>query len=242
MKRNILVVLILAVFTIQISAGQTKKKKSDATMELKSFTDTISYIIGSDVGANLKKNNIEVNADIFSIALNKALTGTDSLISMEKRQEIMTRFQKDLQTKQQEKNAVESQKNKATGKAFLDENKKKPGVVELPSGLQYKVISQGTGPKPTAEDEVEVNYEGKFIDGKIFDSSYERKQSVSFPLNGVIKGWTEGLQLMNTGSTYEFYIPYDLGYGEQGFSEIPGGSTLIFKVELISIKAKEQSE
>jgi FKBP-type peptidyl-prolyl cis-trans isomerase FklB len=240
MKRKVLIVLSLVVFSTQIASSQNHKKNPKGGVVLKTFSDTISYIIGSDVGGNLKKNNIEVNSDLFSIGLNNALKGTDSLFSIEIRQEIMTRFQKELTAKQQEKSNVESGKNKLAGKAFLEENKKKPGVVELPSGLQYKVLTNGSGPKPTAEDEVEVNYEGKFLDGKIFDSSYDRKQSVSFPLTGVIKGWTEGLQLMNTGSTYEFYIPSDLGYGDKGFSEITGGSTLIFKVELISIKQKEQ--
>jgi len=242
MKRKILIVLILVISATQIASSQNNKKNTKGGVVLKTFTDTISYIIGSDVGGNLKKNNIEVNSDLFSIGLNDALKGADSLFSMEKRQEIMTKFQKDLQGKQQAKNDAESVKNKAAGKAFLEENKKKPGVVELPSGLQYKVITNGTGPKPKADDEVEVNYEGKFLDGKIFDSSYERKQSVSFPLSGVIKGWTEGLQLMNTGSTYEFYIPSDLGYGDKGFSEITGGNTLIFKVELISIKEKDKDK
>ncbi|MEI6851751.1 MAG: FKBP-type peptidyl-prolyl cis-trans isomerase [Bacteroidota bacterium] len=240
MKRKILIVLCIVFSTIQIASSQSHKKGKDTKVVLKTFNDSISYIIGSDVGGNLKKNNIEVNTDLFNIGLENGLKGGDSLISVEKRQQIMTKFQKELAAKQQEKNNAESTKNKLAGKTFLEENKKKPGVVELPSGLQYKVITNGTGPKPKADDEVEVNYEGKFLDGKIFDSSYDRKQSVSFPLTGVIKGWTEGLQLMNTGSTYEFYIPSDLAYGDKGFSEISGGSTLIFKVELISIKAKEQ--
>lgn len=240
MKRKLLIVLSLVVFSIQIVSSQNHKKNSKDNVVLKTFTDTISYIIGSDVAGNLIKNSIDINKDIFFAAFDKKLKNNDSLFSQEQRQQIMTRFQKELTAKQQEKNNAESEKNKIAGKAFLEENKKKPGVVELPSGLQYKVITNGSGPKPTAEDEVEVNYEGKFLDGKIFDSSYERKQSVTFPLSGVIKGWTEGLQLMNTGSTYEFYIPSDLGYGDKGFSEITGGSTLVFKVELISIKQKEQ--
>jgi FKBP-type peptidyl-prolyl cis-trans isomerase len=240
MKRKILIALCIVLSTIQITSSQSHKKGKDSKVVLKTFNDSISYIIGSDVGGNLKKNSIEVNTDLFNQGLINGLKGGDSLISVEKRQLIMTKFQKEMTAKQQEKSNAESGKNKLAGKTFLDENKKKPGVVELPSGLQYKIITNGTGAKPKADDEVEVNYEGKFLDGKIFDSSYDRNQSVSFPLTGVIKGWTEGLQLMNTGSTYEFYIPSDLAYGDKGFSEISGGSTLIFKVELISIKAKEQ--
>ena len=121
----------------------------------------------------------------------------------------------------------------------MKENKNREGIIELPSGLQYKIISPGTGAKPSADDEVTVNYEGRFLDGKIFDSSYERNEPASFPLNGVIKGWTEGLQLMNTGAVYELYIPSQLAYGDNGGGPIPGGATLVFKVELLSIKAKQ---
>jgi len=240
MKSKILVVLCLVIFSIQIGSAQNQKKNSKDKIVLKTFNDSISYIIGSDVAGNLMKNAIEINEDVFFKGFDKKLKNNDSLFTQEQRQQIMTRFQKEMTAKQQVKSDAESQKNKATGKAFLDENKKKPGVVELPDGLQYKIIKNGDGPKPKPEDEVEVNYEGKFLDGKIFDSSYDRKQSVSFPLNGVIKGWTEGLQLMNVGSTYEFYIPSDLAYGDKGFSQIGGGATLIFKVELISIKAKDK--
>jgi len=240
MKRKILMVLSIVVFATQIVSSQTHKKDSKDNVVLKTFNDTISYIIGSDVAGNLMKNSIEINKDVFFTAFAKRLINQDSLFTQDERQKIMTRFQQDITAKQTAKSSAEAGGNKTAGKAFLDANKKKPGVVELPSGLQYKVITNGTGPKPKAEDEVEVNYEGKFLDGKIFDSSYDRKQSVSFPLSGVIKGWTEGLQLMNVGSVYELYIPSDLGYGDKGFSDIPGGSTLIFKVELISIKDKDK--
>ncbi len=238
MKTKILVALFIVVSTMGSAFSQNHKKHTKSKVELKTFNDTISYIIGSDVGGNLKKNSIEVNTDIFGIGLTNALNGSDSLFSVEKRQEIMTKFQKDVTAKQQAIQASEGIKNKAIGQTFLDENKKKNGVVTLPSGLQYKVIVQGSGAKPSPNDEVTVNYEGKFIDGKIFDSSFDRKQTATFTLTGVIKGWTEGLQLMSVGSTYELYIPYDLAYGEKGFGQIPGSSTLIFKVELISIKGK----
>ncbi len=238
MKRKILVVLVVAIASIGLASAQTGKKKTDAPVVMKTFSDTISYIIGSDVGGNLKKSNIDINSDIFMVGLKKGLNNNDSVFTQEKRQEIMTKFQKDLQAKQAVVAGAEAEKNKAVCKSFLEENKKKPGVITLPSGLQYKVLVQGTGPKPAATDEVTVNYEGKFIDGKIFDSSYERKEPATFPLNGVIKGWTEGLQYMSTGSTYELYIPYDLGYGDKGTQGIPGCSVLIFKVELISIKGK----
>jgi FKBP-type peptidyl-prolyl cis-trans isomerase len=148
----------------------------------------------------------------------------------------MSKFQQDLQTKQQAKMSQEAEVNKAAGKAFLDENKKKAGVQVTASGLQYEVVKEGTGKMPIAASKVTVNYEGKLINGKIFDSSYDRGQTASFPLNGVIKGWTEGLQLMKEGAIYNFYIPSDLGYGDRGNQAIPGGSTLIFKVELIKVE------
>jgi len=137
--------------------------------------------------------------------------------------------------RQNEATQAQSAENKEKGQAFLDENGAKPGVVTTESGLQYEVISEGTGPRPAASDMVEVNYEGALLDGTVFDSSYERGQPASFPLSGVIRGWTEGLQLMSVGSTYRFFIPSDLAYGDQGNQSIPPGSTLIFKVELLSI-------
>jgi len=136
----------------------------------------------------------------------------------------------------QQKQAEDAQKTKVEGDAFLEMNKKDPAVKVTASGLQYKVIKEGSGAHPLATDEVEVHYEGKLINGTIFDSSYERGQPVSFPLNQVIPGWTEGVQLMTPGSIYMFYIPSDLAYGPQGSRDIPGNSVLIFKVELISIK------
>lgn len=125
---------------------------------------------------------------------------------------------------------------KEDGVKFLQENLKKDGVTATASGLQYEVLTEGTGKSPVATDKVEVNYEGTFIDGSVFDSSYARGQSIEFPLNDVIAGWTEGVQLMKEGATYKFYIPYTLAYGEGGMGPIPGHSTLIFKVELIKVK------
>lgn len=237
--RSILVIILAGFFTLCLFSCKTSRNQQVNNIQLKTMNDTVSYILGSDVAENLKKNDIGINSDVFVYSFEKSLNAKDTLFSLEARQKIMTKFQKELQVKQQTRTIGESQKNKLAGEAFLQENKKKDGVVELPSGLQYKVISLGTGAKPAADDEVTVNYEGKFLDGKIFDSSYERKEPVTFPLNGVIKGWTEGLQLMNSGSVYELYIPSDLGYGDNGYGQIPGGAALIFKVELISVKAKQ---
>lgn len=235
MKNSSGLALVLCMPVLIMVSCNTIQQNGTSTCQLKTMKDTISYIIGSDVAGNLRKNNFEINPDVFNYAFNKNIKEDDTMFSKELSQEIMKKYQKELMVKQQAIDLSESKKNKLKGEAFLQENKKKDGVVELPSGLQYKVISPGTGAKPGPDDEVTVNYEGKLIDGKIFDSSYERNEPVKFPLNAVIKGWTEGLQLMSTGSVYELYIPPSLGYGDKTTGPIPGGSTLIFKVELISI-------
>lgn len=203
---------------------------------LKDKRDTISYIIGSNIGHNLIDSYIDINPQMMMQGLTDAAKNIDTTYFSEKQKQlIMGDLQKELQQKQQEEMAKKAAENKKKGTDFLAENKKKSGVKELPSGLQYKVIKEGKGLKPIATDKVSVNYEGRLLDGKIFDSSYERGQPASFPLNQVIKGWTEGVQLMSVGSTYEFYIPSDLAYGDQGNQGIPPASALIFKVELLEI-------
>jgi FKBP-type peptidyl-prolyl cis-trans isomerase FklB len=232
--------LLLSAALLICTASFAQKKKTGTGNEPKLVTaqDTISYIIGTDIGGNFKKNEIEVNLDALNLGLKDGLAGNDSLIPEALKMAIMGKFQQDLQTKQQAKMTKDADVNKVQGKAFLDENIKKEGVKVTASGLQYKVLKEGTGANPTAASKVTVNYEGKLISGKIFDSSYERKQPATFPLSGVIKGWTEGVQLMKEGATYEFYIPSDLAYGDRGNQAIPGGSTLIFKVELIKIETQ----
>lgn len=236
--RSVLLIVAACFFSLFMFSCQTSRNQKKDIIQLKTMNDTVSYILGSDLAENFQKKGFEINPDLFIQSFEKSLKEKDTLFTLAQRQKIMTRFQKELQVKQQARTLGETQKNKLAGEAFLQENKKKEGVVELPSGLQYKIISLGTGTKPTADDEVTVNYEGKFLDGKVFDSSYDRKEPATFPLKGVIKGWTEGLQLMNSGSVYEFFIPSDLGYGDNGYGQIPGGTTLIFKVELISVKSK----
>lgn len=243
--KNTLTILILAL-TILISmdaSAQKKKKdtkstKNETTLILANHLDSISYIIGHDIGNNLKTNEIVVNPDVFFAAIRNGIAGNDSLINQEKTSELMMKFQQEMMAKREQKSTQQATFEKAKGLAFLDENKKQAGVTELPSGLQYKVLTEGTGENPTAEDVVEVHYTGKLLDGTVFDSSVERGQTVKFPLNGVIPGWTEGLQLMKPGAKYILYIPASLAYGDRGTGPIPGGSTLIFEVELISIEKK----
>ncbi len=243
--KNTLTVAILALTMIisMDASAQKKKKDSKATKNeneliLKTHNDTISYIIGRDIGNNLKTNDIEVNTDIFSAGVKHGLSGHDSLLTEEETTKMMMQFQQEMMAKKEKKTANESSAEKAKGTAFLAENKNQPGVTETASGLQYKVITEGTGDSPTPEDVVEVHYTGKLLDGTVFDSSVERGETVKFPLNGVIPGWTEGLQLMKPGSKHMLYIPSALAYGDRGTGPIPAGATLIFEVELISVEKK----
>ncbi|MDY0343468.1 MAG: FKBP-type peptidyl-prolyl cis-trans isomerase [Lentimicrobium sp.] len=243
MKKNISTALML-LMSVLISVpvlAQKKKKTSEtvtetpAPLKMTSKQDSISYIIGHDIGKNMVTNNIKITPEMMYAGLKDGLQGIDTIFSPEATQQIMTQFQQEMMDKQEDKGKLESAEARATGEAFLKSNKEREGIIELPSGLQYEVITEGEGPHPTAEDVVEVHYTGKLIDGTVFDSSVERGEAIKFPLNGVIRGWTEGVQLMTPGSKYIFYIPSELAYGDRGAGPIPGGSTLIFEVELISI-------
>ena len=208
-------------------------------VDLKTETDKVSYSIGYDMATKFKQQGIGLNPEVFSQGLTDGLAGTQPALSMEEQKTVMEAFQKQMVQKMQTELKALGEQNAIAGKAFLEKNRKEKGVKVTKSGLQYKVVEQGeaNGPKPTADDIVTVDYEGSFIDGTVFDSSYKRGKPVSFPLNGVIPGWTEGLQLMPVGSTYMFYIPSKLAYGEQGApGAIPPNKTLIFKVKLISIE------
>lgn len=202
--------------------------------EQSSEVQKVGYAAGYDMGRNLKKIADDMDLDAFQAGVKDAYAGTDAKLSEEQMQSIvqtyMTRKQEEAHKKLEEK-AVE---NKAAGEAWLAQNATKEGVKTTKSGLQYKVIREGTGTPPKATDTVVVNYEGKLIDGKVFDSSYERGEPIAFPLNQVIPGWTEGLQLMKPGAEYELYVPADLAYGETGAPDIEPNSTLIFKVELLT--------
>ncbi len=208
------------------------------TMELKTPKDKVSYAIGMDMANSLKKNEIEVDPAVLGQAFKDLLGGKKTLMTEEESRATLTSLQQEMQTKRQEKTKVQGEANKKEGATFLAENKKKEGVKTLPSGLQYKVISAGKGKTPKAEDTVTVQYKGTLINGTEFDSSYKRGQAATFPVNGVIKGWTEALQLMKEGDKWMLYIPADLAYGENGPGPIGPNATLIFEVELESIKAK----
>jgi FKBP-type peptidyl-prolyl cis-trans isomerase FklB len=197
----------------------------------------VSYILGQQIGGDLKNQGIQADMDTFCSSLKSAFAGEPSEMAADEIQEVMTGFQSFMQEKQMEMMKVESEKNLAEGSAFLESNKSQDGVQTLPSGLQYRVLTEGEGAKPSAEDTIEAHYEGRLIDGMVFDSSYQRGEPATFPVNRVIAGWTEALQLMGVGSKWQLFIPADLAYGEQGAPPaITPNSTLIFDVELLSIK------
>lgn len=225
MKKLLTVGLVLTLVCTSLSVKSQNAK--EMTKEQK-----ISYALGANYGAMVKRDGVTIDANAFVQGLQDAVAGKNQFTDAEM-QEIFQMFQEDMQARQ---NAAANEA-KAAGVKFLEENKKNPNVKVTASGLQYTVNQEGKGEHPTATSTVTVHYTGKLIDGTVFDSSVERGEPISFPLNQAIKGWTEGLQLMTPGSKYTFFIPSELGYGEQGAGGmIPGGATLIFDVELIDFK------
>ena len=221
---------------VAASPSPTPTPKDEPIGPLKNQKDKVSYAIGLDIGTTLKRQMIDVDQGLLNKGMQDGISGAKPILNDQQVKEVMSAFQKDMMEKQAARRKAEGEKNAKEGKKFLDENKKKPGIKTTTSGLQYQVIAQGTGPKPKETDTVEVNYRGTLINGTEFDSSYKRGKPAKFPVNRVIKGWTEALQLMPVGSKYKFYIPADLGYGERGAGgEIESNATLIFDVELLGI-------
>jgi len=224
MKLRITVILGL-LFLVSLANAQEKPV-------LKNPKEKVSYIIGMDIGNNLKKQAIDADPNSLLRGIQDALSGAKPLLSQEEIQETMVAFQKEMAEKQKQK-----------GEAFLSENKKKEGVKTLPSGLQYKVIKAGTGKKPKSNDTVTVNYRGTLIDGTEFDSSFRRGQPATFQVSGVIPGWTEAMQLMAEGAKWQLFVPPNLAYGERGAGGLIGpNATLIFEVELISVQENKQDK
>lgn len=204
---------------------------------MKTDKEKVSYVLGQSVGGDFRRQGFEVDPDVFAQSFKDAFLGKDPSMSVGEMQVVIQQFQAEMQAKTQEATQAIAAENLKKGKAFLDENRSKEGVVETASGLQYKVISEGTGKTPAVDDTIVAHYEGKTVDGQIFDSSYKRGAPATFGLTQVIRGWTEALQLMKEGAKYELYIPSDLAYGPQGSQgAIEPNSTLIFTVELINIK------
>lgn len=204
---------------------------------LKTQKDKLSYSFGANFGKNLKQQSIDIDPDIMMKGLKDGLSGNKTILTDQEMRDVMTAFQKEMVAKQAEQRKALGEKNKKEGDAFLAENKQKEGVKTLPSGLQYRVLKAGTGKSPKITDSVVAQYRGTLIDGTEFDSSYQRKEPPTFRVNGVIKGWTEALQLMKEGDKWQLFVPSDLAYGERGAGPLIGpNSTLIFEVELISVR------
>jgi len=232
MKLKLVVILAILLLASQVGAqNQTT---------LKSPKEKLSYSIGVDIGNTLKRQQIEADATVLGQGIKDAMSGGKLLLSEQEIRETMQNFQKEMVAKQAERMKKLGDENKKAGEAFLAENKKKPGVVALPSGLQYKVIKEGTGKSPKATDTVTVNYRGTLLDGSEFDSSFKRGEPATFQVNGVIAGWTEALQKMKPGAKWQLFIPSNLAYGERGAGGMIGpNATLIFEVDLISIKGEK---
>lgn len=199
--------------------------------------DKLSYALGLGIGRQLSQMGAEnLNIDDFAQAIKDMLEGKEPQVADQEAQMIVTEFFQQQEAKQHAAAAEKYKENKDKGEAWLADKALEEGVVSLPSGLMYQVLNEGSGKKPTAEDTVECHYEGRLIDGTVFDSSYKRGESATFPLNGVIAGWTEGVQLMSEGAKYRFFIPYQLAYGERGAgAAIPPFAALVFDVELIKV-------
>ncbi|QUB63160.1 FKBP-type peptidyl-prolyl cis-trans isomerase [Prevotella melaninogenica] len=200
--------------------------------------DKLSYALGIGIGSQLAGMGAkELNIDDFAQAIKDVISGSELKVDNAEAQTLVQNFFQEQEAKQQAAAAEAGKVAKAAGEAFLAENGKKDGVVTLPSGLQYQVLKEGNGKKPSATDQVVCHYEGTLIDGTVFDSSYKRNQPATFGLNQVIAGWTEGVQLMQEGAKYRFFIPYNLAYGERGAgAQIPPFAALVFDVELIEVK------
>jgi len=234
--------------------GTAAKPRTPAPLTLKTQKDKASYAVGLNVGKNLgaqlAQQSVDVDQAILLRGVKDALVGGKTLLTDDEVKSVLTQLQAEVRSRQQEKMKVEQEKmkavsemNKKEGLEFLVANREKEGIVTLPSGLQYKVLTEGTGPKPAATDTVVCNYRGTLINGTEFDSSYKHGQPLSIQVNGVIKGWTEALQLMPVGSKWQLFIPSDLGYGDRGSGpNIGPGATLIFEVELLSIQSKDKLE
>ena len=226
-------IIALAICFSVASLFSCEGQKGKSSFVLKSSSDSVAYSIGVSIGTNMKKDGLDsLDLDLMKAGIKNAIYGDSLMVNAEQSQKVIQGY---LAKKQSQKGDA----NLQIGKKFLEENKKKDGVKVLADGLQYLVIKEGSGPMPTANDTVSVHYHGTLIDGSVFDSSVERGEPAEFPVGAVIKGWTEALQLMKVGSKYKLFIPSELAYGDRAAGpKIEGNSTLIFEVELLSIKGK----
>jgi FKBP-type peptidyl-prolyl cis-trans isomerase len=243
-QKTLLAATLAAVFGIASAADEPAKKPAaatpaagkDAAPPVAIDKNKISYMVGMDIGRGLTQIKDDIDIKVVEQALEAVLKGEKTTMTQEEALQVRQAYMQQMQAKRVTEQKAAADKNKTEGTAFLGKNKSKSGVKTTASGLQYEVEKEGTGPKPKATDTVKVNYLGTKIDGTKFDSSYDRGQPATFPLNGVIKGWSEGLQLMPVGSKYKLYVPADLAYGENAPGPIGPNATLIFEVELLGIE------
>ena len=235
MRRIVVILIVLVILLPFLSLATDQEKNTD--VELKSFAEKISYVLGQEIGTSFKDSPTEINLDIFMRGIEDSIRGTKSPLDANETNQIKQEFSRQVQESRNQKMAALSEKNRADGEAFLAANKNKEGIVTTDSGLQYKVLKKGTGPKPQKTDRVTVHYSGTLLDGTEFDSSYKREKPATFQVGGGIPGWTEALQLMTVGSKYRLFIPSDLAYGKRGAGgQIGPNSMLIFDVELLRIE------
>ena len=229
MKMKLVVVAMSLVMSTTFAATDVQAPKTEM--------DKLSYSIGTDLGKNFKKQGIEINPGMMAKGIQDGMTGGTLLLTEQQMKDVLNQFQKELMAKRTTEFNKKSEENKAKGDAFLSQNKSKPGVVTLADGLQYKIIQSASGAKPTKEDTVTVEYTGKMINGEVFDSTEKTGKPATFKLSQVIPGWTEALQLMPAGSTWEIYVPANLAYGSRSVGgPIGPNETLIFNIHLISVK------
>jgi FKBP-type peptidyl-prolyl cis-trans isomerase FklB len=253
MKKVLILLAAATLFAFSCEKTPPQEAKSAARKEvtkadLKTEDDNVSYSLGFSMGSNLKENELNLNLDIFQEGIKDGFTGGKQILDEEEIKKTMMAFQQKMMAQKQaehmktmEERKKQGEANKEKGRKFLEENKTKEAIVSLKSGLQYKILKKGTGASPKATDTVKCHYKGTTIDGKEFDSSYKRGEPATFPLNTVIKGWTEGLQLMKEGGKWQFFIPSELAYGERGAGQDIGpNEVLIFEVELLGIEKPEK--
>jgi FKBP-type peptidyl-prolyl cis-trans isomerase FkpA len=232
--------LVVGLISSVVMVGCNKEaEKKEETVKLETLEQKVNYVVAQNMAQNFKQGGLTIEPEAFALALKDVRDGVESRLTDEEKETVMQTFQEQAMAAREEEQKKLGEANLAEGSAYLEANKAKEGVTVTESGLQYRVITEGTGVKPKATDTVTVHYSGKLLDGTEFDSSYSRNEPVNFPVNGVIAGWTEALLLMPQGSKWELVIPSDLAYGPGGNGPIPPNSVLVFEVELLEVKAGE---
>jgi FKBP-type peptidyl-prolyl cis-trans isomerase len=247
MKNVLILLAVVSLFASSCEKMQPQEQKVITGTDLKTEDEKVSYSLGFQMGSGFRQDGLSIDLNIFNQGIKDGFAGSGQILNEEEMSKAMTTFQQKMRAKKQaevmktmEERKKQGEANKEAGAKFLEENKTKEGVVTLESGLQYKVLKEGTGPSPKATDTVKCQYRGTTIDGKEFDSSYKRGEPATFALNRVIKGWTEGLQLMKVGGKWQFFVPSELAYGARGAGkDIGPNETLIFEVELLGIEEPE---